>query len=851
MHTIFKRWGSIIIVFILTVLVSQANAQTQVSGAADTPWPMYQHDPQHTGRSPFQGPIQKPELLWIDQLAPCSGESGGIAIESDGSLLTSIGGCLTNYDPFTRTRNWKYQYGYNSRSVPVVSDDQTLYWGFGNAFANITTGGNTNWIAELDANMVFGSSPTFGTDGNLYFVHDGLWSFTPGGSNRWFLPVDWFSHAAPAIGIDGNIYAGTNIGYDDICAYTPSGGIYWCKDISSNAYDRTVSVGSDGTIYVPTDGNPEPPYTDSGVLVAMDPSGSVKWHFQPDETDIRGIPDGIAIGPDGSIYFGLNIYAPDSFLYSITSSGQFRWKVRFPGNELTGLGARFYLPITIDKTGNAFLCLENSRCYGISSDGAILWEFEFPLVDSIIIASSVQPIIAQDGLFYLVDNYQRLYAYADPSQYPILKTSTEKIDLTVDLGAPGFTTTIPITSTTTPITFTASISPSVSWLSLNQPVDITPAQLAIQVDPSAIPAGAYQSSIQVEPSDPLGSILTIPINLRVSNLRVGTTQYYLPVTLNQGQSNNIIFTSNWFTDYQLASIDRNNNKREVISHHLPVQIDYVSYSPDGHKVALVPFINGYHQIMIMDTETGETILEIDEASRVFYPAWSPDSNRITYISYKDDLYNGDVYVINLDGTGLTRLTNNSWDEREMFWSPNGEKIAVQVFSWIYLMNSDGTDFHRMETGHWRDLIQGWSSNGKYLLLGSVLSNDLDPLLLGTYEIATGEYLLLADNLVSDASWSPNGSMIAYVGYEADSEYDWDIFTINPDGSNKTNLTHGLDNEDSQPSWSPNSQWLVFSSRNDEIYDDPNYDLFVVKIDGTNLSQLTKNIQADYYPFWIP
>ncbi len=849
MCKLWMRLGIILISLFLVFVVTHANAQDQANGLADTPWPMYQHDPQHTGRSPLQGSLQEPELLWTVQLRQCLGESGGISIALDGSLLNSIGGCLSNFDPITRQIRWLYQYGDNSRSVPLVTADQTLYWGFGMAFVQVAPTGGTNWLAELDPNFVFGSSSTFGMDGNLYFVHDGVWSFTTLGDYRWFVPYGEFgSHASPAIGLDGNIYAGTTYGIEDICAYTMSGGIAWCLDIPGLADDRTVSVGTDGTIYVPTSGNPVPPFLDLGVLVAVDPSGSVKWHFHPDEPDIFEILDGIAIGPDGSVYFGLNITStPDSYSYSINSSGQFQWQLQFSGNTLTGLGPRFAHPITIDRTGNAFICLENSRCYGMSSAGAVMWEFEFPLTDSVITVSATQPIIAQDGIFYLVDNHQMLYAYADPSQYPILKTSTEKIDLFSDLAAPVLSTTIPITSTAMPITFTASVDPQVDWLSIIQPAGVTPAQLQVQIDPSALLAGNYHASIVIEPADSLQSNITIPVNLRV-----GTTQYFLPLTLNLNQSSRILFRSEWFVEHQLATFDRSSNRRGVISNDLPLQIDALAYSPDGRKVALVPYVNGKHQIIVRDTETGETILKIIESNRVFYPAWSPDSKRIAFVSYEQDQYNGEVYVINLDGTGLTRLTNNNLNETDMFWSPDSSKIAVQVrFSWIYTMNSDGTDFHQIEIGHHRDVLQGWSPDGRYFLLASQLTNDLDPYILGKYELQTGIYTFLADNFIGEARWSPDGARIVYVAHEEDSEYDWDIFTINSDGTGNTNLTHELGNEDSQPAWSPNNSWIAFSSRNDELYDDPNYDIYVVKIDGTGLQQITKNIQADDYPFWKP
>ena len=284
---------------------------------------------------------------------------------------------------------------------------------------------------------------------------------------------------------------------------------------------------------------------------------------------------------------------------------------------------------------------------------------------------------------------------------------------------------------------------------------------------------------------------------------------------------------------------------------MPKQIDDLEYSPDGRTAALVTYFNGKHQINLMNTETGETILEIIDSTEVNFPSFSPDSKRIAFVSYKDDLYEGEVYVINLDGTGLKRLTNNGLNETDMSWSPDGKKIAVQIrLSMLYIMNSDGTDLHQLVTGNWSDLIQGWSPDGKYLLLGSQKTNS-SSLELGVYELRTGKYSMLANNFISGAKWSPDGSHIIYVSHEDENQYDWDIFVINSNGTDKMNLTHDLNNEDTKPIWSPNSQWIVFSSRNDNSYNDPNYDIYVVNKDGSGLQQLTKNIQADYYPLWKP
>jgi hypothetical protein len=199
---------------------------------ADTPWPMYQHDPQHTGRSPFMGPTHTPRLLWVAQLPQYSGENGGITIDQDGSLLISVGSFLHNFDPVSRKLRWTYPNGGYSRSLALVDNNNNFYWGYGIDFAKISPSGIAEWVAELDPIFVFGSSSTFGPDGNLYFVHDGLWSFTPEGQYRWYHPYGYVgTHASPAIAPDGTIYAHGDFPVG-LVAYRSDGTIKWAMDLA-------------------------------------------------------------------------------------------------------------------------------------------------------------------------------------------------------------------------------------------------------------------------------------------------------------------------------------------------------------------------------------------------------------------------------------------------------------------------------------------------------------------------------------------------------------------------------------------------------------------------------------------
>ena len=79
-----------------------------------------------------------------------------------------------------------------------------------------------------------------------------------------------------------------------------------------------------------------------------------------------------------------------------------------------------------------------------------------------------------------------------------------------------------------------------------------------------------------------------------------------------------------------------------------------------------------------------------------------------------------------------------------------------------------------------------------------------------------------------------------------SGYDdnWDIYVMNADGSNVTQLTHGGSNGGG--SWSPDGKKIVFETNRDG-----SYQIYVMNADGSNQRRLTYNSFQNFGPRWSP
>lgn len=118
-----------------------------------------------------------------------------------------------------------------------------------------------------------------------------------------------------------------------------------------------------------------------------------------------------------------------------------------------------------------------------------------------------------------------------------------------------------------------------------------------------------------------------------------------------------------------------------------------AFSPDGNRITFVSDLNGAQDLYVMNADGSNIVQVTDDPNFDLWPAWSPDGDRLAFASERDG--NFDIYVVNVDGSNQQRLTDHPAADYAPAWSPDGTSIAFDsnregVLS-IYIMDADGSN----------------------------------------------------------------------------------------------------------------------------------------------------------------
>jgi eukaryotic-like serine/threonine-protein kinase len=266
-----------------------------------------------------------------------------------------------------------------------------------------------------------------------------------------------------------------------------------------------------------------------------------------------------------------------------------------------------------------------------------------------------------------------------------------------------------------------------------------------------------------------------------------------------------------------------------------------------------------------------------------------------------------IYLINVDGTGLASITNMENGACQPSWSPDGSQLVfispcrargdfydnAYKDSSLYLINADGTGQTALTTIPGADFDPAWSPDGDRIAFASMRDGRREIYVLTLKTGAVTRLTNSTDVENTQPSWSPLGNQIVYTvkrvgAYQIWSMSDtgqgnvqvvrsgqqlWDFSPVwMPDGEtilfNQRNLGPSLpwlmsirfeDRETQEPTkldlqkpienvrFSPDGLWIVFEGQDETT----NRDIYFMTITGGDRTRLTNDPKADFDPVWRP
>lgn len=224
-----------------------------------------------------------------------------------------------------------------------------------------------------------------------------------------------------------------------------------------------------------------------------------------------------------------------------------------------------------------------------------------------------------------------------------------------------------------------------------------------------------------------------------------------------------------------------------------------SYSPDGSQIVYVANSGPTKQLFVADF-LGREPRQVTQftSGEVGAPTWSPDGTALAFAATLDTT-SYEIYTIKIDGSALTRITDNKVDDLDPSWSPDGTQLV-------------------------------WASDIIGRRAFQIVARTLSQTAVRQLTESSGSNL--------SPAFSPDGSSILF---SSTRDRNADVYIMRADGTDERLISFDSDAENRYPSWSSDGAFIVFTStRNGGVEN-----IFVMRPDGKNIEQITNEVGASY------
>jgi TolB protein len=269
--------------------------------------------------------------------------------------------------------------------------------------------------------------------------------------------------------------------------------------------------------------------------------------------------------------------------------------------------------------------------------------------------------------------------------------------------------------------------------------------------------------------------------------------------------------------------------------------------------------------------------------------FSGDGKKLIFQSTRNGEACDQIYVMNIDGSDVHRVSTGRGRTTCSFFFPNGKRITYasthlagdacpprpdysRGYVWalypgydIFSAAPDGSDLKRVTDTAGYDAEAVIAPNGKRIVFTSLRDGDLD---IYTMDLDGKNVKRLTNEIGYDGGpfFSYDSKMIVFRAYHPTSERDiadykallnenlirpttLEIWVMKADGSAKRQITHN-GKANFAPYFFPDGKRVIFASN----MDDPkgrNFDLYKINIDGSGLERITYNDTFDGFPMFSP